>query len=121
MINRKLLDGRALLKVFSGDANDYSAEYDEYALSGVRIVERSGSSPDMESTGAACLYFFAEASVCTDKCGTQAALPRVKYGDRCVIHPGESGEKELRVESAEYRDGLSDGERSLSHVKLTLK
>ena len=126
MKSKNLLKDTVVLKIHSGDGADYSAQYDEYTLTNVRVVEKRGSSPDMTSSGAVYVYFFRYGSQCVDKSGCDVALPAPEYGDMCVIHPGESGEEEMRVALVEYRNGPSgngtaEREDAISHVKISLK
>lgn len=121
MRSKKILQNSAVLKIRVSDAADYSAEFDEYSLTNVRIVEKQATEPDMKSADRAELYFFPAHSKCVDKDGNTVPLPRADYSDMCVIHPGEDNAEELRVASVEYRDGASVGGNDISHVKITLR
>ena len=121
MISKKILCDCVKLRIFANDASDYSAEYDEYSLSDVRVVEKCGSDPDMTPAGSVSVYFFDGQSSCTDSEGAPAALPRLKHGDLCVLRPGTLDEREMRVYLAEYHSGISSGSACLSHVKIVLK
>lgn len=116
---KRFCRGSASLRVFCGDRADHTAEYAEYELDGVRLVRKTGSSPDMTSAAAAELYFFPAFSRCT-RDGKDVPLPHLKCGDNCVIG-GKEDEMLLRVSSAEYHSGYTDGDGSISHVKVILR
>ena len=119
-MNKNLIADTAVLKIHTADNDDYSAEYDEYTLSNVRVVEREASEPDMTSKSKAYVYFFFAESRCTDENGSSVILPRPSYGDMCVIRAGQEDECEMRVSSAEYHHG-TNAAAGLSHVKITLE
>ena len=118
-MNENLLCDSAVLKIHRSDGDDYSAEYDEYSLSNVRLVQKYGSTAEMVEKNTVFLYFFDTVSKCTDENGTETALPHSGYGDYCsVTVAGE--EKSLRVMFSEHHSCLTGSANNISHTKIKL-
>ena len=115
-MNKNLLKDSAKLKILTGDNADYTAEYREYSLSSVRVIERLGTTAEMTEKNTVYLYFFPSESVCKDENGNNTSLPTVKYGDIAVITVGEQ-EKTVRVAAVEKHLGIG----CATHVRLRLE
>ena len=115
-MNGNLFRDTVRLKIHSGDNSDYTADFDEYILSSVRVVERIGTSAEMVEKNAVDVYFFPSFSSCANADGTKAPLPHAGYGDIAVITlDGET--KEMRVSYVARHDSIGEA----SHVRIRLE